>query len=136
MKKLTAAAKLALSRGKNTKNAKMIKARRRRGAPTPTPTPTAPDYTQTYSQPDSKVYRELAIREHKLRAEYIERSKLAYVEGDGATAKHLSEMGKQHGMNMEEYNEMAAVIVYSMNNVNSQTYEIDLHGLFVKGRPS
>lgn len=83
--------------------------------------------------PEHKILRELANREHKIRVGYFERAQQAYLKGEGAEAKELSETGKRHGLKMEEYNNQASTIIFETNNADRERYEIDLHGLFVKG---
>lgn len=86
--------------------------------------------------PEHKILRELANREHKTRVGYFERAQQAYLKGEGAEAKELSEAGKRHGLKMDEYNKQASTIIFETNNADRERNEIDLHGLFVKGMVS
>ncbi|KAI8131892.1 hypothetical protein DUD61_004464 [Geotrichum candidum] len=95
------------------------------------------DLTRDYNHsvdPEYKRLRDLAQREYELRLEAVAQSKEAYNSGDGAEAKRLSEKGKQHGAKMDEYNAQAAQFVFRENNADSAGDEIDLHGLYVKGK--
>ncbi|KAL6235930.1 hypothetical protein BDW75DRAFT_207971 [Aspergillus navahoensis] len=78
--------------------------------------------------------RNLARQEASKRNSCFQRSQEAYVSGDGAAAKELSEQGKAHGRKMEEYNRQASEFIFRENNapgrVDADT--IDLHGQFVE----
>ncbi|KAK9480160.1 hypothetical protein V1514DRAFT_290265 [Lipomyces japonicus] len=89
------------------------------------------DYNHAEDQ-EYKRLRDLANVEFNARGRFIEQSKKAYEDGDGAEAKRLSEQAKQHGQKMDEYNSQAAVFVFRANNSDSDADEIDLHGLYVK----
>jgi len=78
----------------------------------------------------------------------FEDSKRAYEGGDGARAKQLSEEGKRHKAEMENFNRQACdwiyhggskletvstdVLISTANNTDSGPNEVDLHGLYVK----
>lgn len=77
--------------------------------------------------------RGLANREYRLRGECFEQAKYEYFYGDRAEAKRLSEQGKEHGRNMDEYNLKASKFVFFTNNAYCTGFGVDLHGLFVNG---
>ncbi|KAK7207766.1 hypothetical protein BZA70DRAFT_272159 [Myxozyma melibiosi] len=88
-----------------------------------------------YNHADDQEYkrlRGLAEAEFKARSRCYDDSHKAYAEGDGAAAKQLSEMAKDHDRKMDEYNAEAAAFVFRANNADSDYDEIDLHGLYVK----
>ncbi|QKX62274.1 uncharacterized protein TRUGW13939_09433 [Talaromyces rugulosus] len=78
--------------------------------------------------------RGLARQEANQRNHCFERSKQAYEHGDGAGAKQLSEEGKSHGRQMEQYNKQASEFIFRENNAPGRVADdtIDLHGQFVE----
>ena len=76
--------------------------------------------------------RDLAHREAEARGRCFDQSKQAYQHGDGAHAKELSNQGKQHDVQCENYNQQAAMFVFRANNSRAAPDEIDLHGLYVE----
>ncbi|AGO13075.1 AaceriAFL083Cp [[Ashbya] aceris (nom. inval.)] len=76
--------------------------------------------------------RDLADQAFKKRAELSQQSQQAYKQGDGALAKDLSEQAKRQLEVAERYNMQAAEYVFTSNNADSGSDEIDLHGLYVK----
>ncbi|KAK9467142.1 hypothetical protein V1512DRAFT_262048 [Lipomyces arxii] len=88
-----------------------------------------------YNHADDQEYRrlrDLAQNEYNARLRLLDQAHVAYQSGDGAEAKKLSELGKQHGDAMDLYNAQAAAFVFRANNADSDEDEIDLHGLYVK----
>ncbi|AAS53289.1 AFL083Cp [Eremothecium gossypii ATCC 10895] len=79
-----------------------------------------------------KRLRDLADQAFKKRAELSHQSQQAYKQGDGARAKELSEQAKRQLEAAERYNMQAAEYVFTSNNADSGSDEIDLHGLYVK----
>ncbi|ODQ67825.1 DUF1771-domain-containing protein [Nadsonia fulvescens var. elongata DSM 6958] len=79
-----------------------------------------------------KRLRNLAQQEYEKRARCFSDSKQSYNNGNGVEAKTLSELGKEHGNKMDQYNKQAAGYVFRANNADSDADEIDLHGLYVK----
>ncbi|KAI0435167.1 hypothetical protein F5Y09DRAFT_105948 [Xylaria sp. FL1042] len=61
----------------------------------------------------------------------MRRAHEAYERGDGATAKQLSNEGKRHAAQADEYFKEASDIVFSANNPDGAADTIDLHGLYV-----
>ncbi|KAK3391894.1 hypothetical protein B0T20DRAFT_488935 [Sordaria brevicollis] len=65
---------------------------------------------------------------------YFDEAHEAYENGDGAAAKHLSNLGKQHKAARDDLNRQAAEFIFRENNhpdrVAADT--IDLHGLYVE----
>ncbi|KXN90641.1 hypothetical protein AN958_03881 [Leucoagaricus sp. SymC.cos] len=76
--------------------------------------------------------RSQANEEGDAMARCFEESHQAYSSGDGARAKELSNKGKQHQKHMEELNKQASEWIFHENNRDSQPYEVDLHGLYVR----
>ncbi|KAG6907902.1 hypothetical protein DXG01_006957 [Tephrocybe rancida] len=76
--------------------------------------------------------RARANEEGDAMAKAFEQSHEAYSRGDGATAKTLSNRGKEHQRHMELLNKQAADWIFIENNKDSKPGEIDLHGLHVK----
>ncbi|PBK87768.1 DUF1771-domain-containing protein [Armillaria gallica] len=56
----------------------------------------------------------------------------AYIRGDRAAAKDLSNQWKNHKQKMEQLNKEASNWIYLEKNCHSKPGEIDLHGLYVK----
>ncbi|AET37959.1 Smr domain-containing protein Ecym_2210 [Eremothecium cymbalariae DBVPG len=79
-----------------------------------------------------KRLRDQADQAHKKRQQLSQQSQEAYKEGDGARAKELSEKAKKYLKEAERYNMQAAEYVFTENNADSKSDEIDLHGLYVK----
>ncbi|KAL7752051.1 hypothetical protein RI367_002580 [Sorochytrium milnesiophthora] len=79
-------------------------------------------------------WRQKADFEAQERGRCFEASRAAYARGDKAEAKLLSDKGKEHGVNMERYNQMAADEAFAFHNNSRQDNlaELDLHGLYVK----
>ena len=61
-------------------------------------------------------------------------SQQAYGHGDGQGAHALSEEGKRHGLQMEQYNRQASEFIFRENNAPGRVAPdtIDLHGQFVE----
>jgi len=78
--------------------------------------------------------RNLARQEASKRAACFDKSRHAYENGDGQLAKTLSDQGKLHGRNMEEYNRQASEFILRENNANGRVPSdtIDLHGQFAE----
>ncbi|KAL1744660.1 hypothetical protein HDZ31DRAFT_63880 [Schizophyllum fasciatum] len=80
-------------------------------------------------------YLDLRARANKAgdaMARAFEESHTAYAAGNGARAKELSNEGKAHQRQMEEFNKKAADWIFVENNKDSKPGEVDLHGLYVK----
>jgi DNA-nicking Smr family endonuclease len=69
-----------------------------------------------------------------LRARTIWQAHQAYERGDGAEAKELSNEGKRHAAQMDEYNRQASEFIFRENNATGRVADdtIDLHGQFVE----
>ncbi|KAI0122215.1 Smr domain protein [Daldinia grandis] len=78
--------------------------------------------------------RDLARAEAAKRNSCFDRAHQAYERGDGAEAKELSNEGKRHAANMDEYNRQASEYIFRENNAPARITEdtIDLHGQFVE----
>ncbi|VDC06989.1 unnamed protein product [Peniophora sp. CBMAI 1063] len=76
--------------------------------------------------------RDRAQREGDAMARAFNASQVAYRSGQGARAKELSEEGNTHKAEMERLNREASLWIFRENNRNSQSGDIDLHGLYVK----
>ena len=78
--------------------------------------------------------RDLARNEASHRSAAFSKSHDAYARGDGAGAKHFSEEGKRHGVQMEAFNRQASELIFRENNAPGRVAdnEIDLHGQFVE----
>ncbi|KAF9979296.1 hypothetical protein BGZ65_006698 [Modicella reniformis] len=74
----------------------------------------------------------MAKKSAVLRQDYAQKSQIAYKSGDGAKAKELSMKAKEHGAEMDQYNDMARDIAFKANNATRPANEMDLHGLTVK----
>lgn len=63
----------------------------------------------------------------------VKQSREAYENGDGASAKELSNKGKRHAQNMDKYNRQASEYIFAENNAPGRIDEdeIDLHGQYV-----
>ncbi|KAK9451391.1 uncharacterized protein V1518DRAFT_408432 [Limtongia smithiae] len=97
-----------------------------------TPQPFKPG--RDYNHADDAEYarlRGLAQAAYKARSRCYDDAHEAYQRGDGAEAKRLSELGKKHDAEMDDYNAQAAAFVFRANNADSDADEIDLHGLYV-----
>lgn len=79
-----------------------------------------------------KRLRELADNAYKKRQQLAQQSQQAYKQGDGGKAHQLSEQAKVQAKVAEQYNRQAAEYVFTENNADSGSDEIDLHGLYVK----
>ncbi|KAL1714236.1 hypothetical protein EV715DRAFT_209969 [Schizophyllum commune] len=71
--------------------------------------------------------RARANKEGDAMARAFDESHKAYTSGNGARAKELSNEGKAHQRQMEEFNKKAADWIF-----DSKPGEVDLHGLYVK----
>lgn len=76
--------------------------------------------------------RSLAEQAFQKKQSLSQESQAAYQHGDGAKAHQLSEKAKVQQRVAEKYNLEAAEYVFVENNADSGSYEIDLHGLYVK----
>ncbi|KKA26759.1 hypothetical protein TD95_001689 [Thielaviopsis punctulata] len=78
--------------------------------------------------------RGLAHSEASERNKCFQQSREAYENGDGAAAKELSNKGKRHARNMDDYNRQASEYIFAENNAPGrvQEDEIDLHGQYVE----
>lgn len=88
-----------------------------------------------YNHATDKEYqrlRSLADEAHKKRQQLSNESQAAYKQGDGGRAHQLSEKAKIQQRLAEQHNMEAAEYVFVQNNADSDSDEIDLHGLFVK----
>lgn len=65
-------------------------------------------------------------------AMFFQMSQQAHKEGDGARAKELADIGRQHQVRMQELHAEAASQIYKGKNAYRDANEIDLHGLYVK----
>ncbi|KAJ3776478.1 hypothetical protein FB446DRAFT_721123 [Lentinula raphanica] len=103
----------------------------------PSPHPHSPRPNQDPNQvnqhdPQYMELRKRANEEGDAMAKSFQESHEAYARGDGAGAKELSNKGKEHQRKMEQFNKQASDWIYTENNKDSKTGEIDLHGLYVK----
>ncbi|CEP21972.1 Smr domain-containing protein YPL199C [Cyberlindnera jadinii] len=89
------------------------------------------DYNHV-SDSEYKKLRDLADQAYKKRQQLSAQSQKAYKQGDGARAKELSEQAKKQMAIGDDYNFKAAEYVFRENNADSDSNEIDLHGLYVK----
>ncbi|KAI1116222.1 DUF1771-domain-containing protein [Nemania sp. NC0429] len=78
-----------------------------------------------------EVWRKRGQKEVALRRDCMQRAHEAYERGDGATAKQLSNEGKQHAAKADEWFGKASNSAFQTNNVNTENDVIDLHGLYV-----
>ncbi|KAI1489341.1 Smr domain protein [Biscogniauxia mediterranea] len=78
--------------------------------------------------------RDLARAEAEKRNSCFDRAHQAYERGDGAEAKELSNEGKRHAAQMDEYNRQASEFIFRENNAEGRVPAdtIDLHGQFVE----
>ncbi|KAI0598547.1 Smr domain protein [Biscogniauxia sp. FL1348] len=78
--------------------------------------------------------RDLARAEAAKRNSCFDRAHQAYERGDGAEAKELSNEGKRHAAQMDEYNKQASEYIFRENNAEGRVAAdtIDLHGQFVE----
>ena len=81
---------------------------------------------------EAQKLRDKAGEEAKLRGTCFDQSKKEFESGDKAKAKQLSEEGKKHGAQMEQYNKQAADAFFAAHNQGRDDYTIDLHGLYVE----
>ncbi|KAH3686796.1 hypothetical protein WICPIJ_002218 [Wickerhamomyces pijperi] len=95
------------------------------------PTGSQRDYNHV-SDPEYKKLRDLADQAYKKRQSLSAESQQAYKAGNGDKAKQLSEQAKKQLQVAEDYNFKAAEYVFLENNSDSDSTEIDLHGLYVK----
>lgn len=77
-------------------------------------------------------YRQLADKAYQLRNKYSQESQSAYKNGDKSGAHELSVKAKEQLEIAESYSRKAAEYVFVENNADSDSNEIDLHGLYVK----
>ncbi|KAI0454600.1 hypothetical protein F5B21DRAFT_474438 [Xylaria acuta] len=80
---------------------------------------------------DPEALRNKAWAQVELRKSCMQRAHEAYERGDGATAKSLSNEGKQHAANADSLFDDASEIIFKANNQNAGADAIDLHGLYV-----
>ncbi|KAI1862542.1 hypothetical protein JX265_009256 [Neoarthrinium moseri] len=78
--------------------------------------------------------RDMAREEANKRNACFDRAHQAYERGDGAEAKELSNEGKRHAAQMDEYNRQASEFIFRENNAVDRVADdtIDLHGQFVE----
>ncbi|KAI4528627.1 DUF1771-domain-containing protein [Schizophyllum commune Loenen D] len=76
--------------------------------------------------------RARANKEGDAMARAFDESHAAYTSGNGARAKELSNEGKAHQRQMEEFNKKAADWIFVGAWLDSKPGEVDLHGLYVK----
>lgn len=69
---------------------------------------------------------------YKKKQQLSSQSQQAYKSGDGQRAHELSEAAKKQVEIADNYNFQAAEYVFVANNADSDSDEIDLHGLYVK----
>lgn len=79
-----------------------------------------------------KRLRDLADQAYKKRQQLSQQSQNAYKNGDRSGAHTLSEQAKEQLQVAEKYNLQAAEFVFTQNNADSSSNEIDLHGLYTK----
>ncbi|GAP87802.1 putative smr domain-containing protein [Rosellinia necatrix] len=92
------------------------------------------DFNHNPDPKDEAEYQELrkaAAREYEQRRDCMRRAHEAYERGDGAEAKQLSNEGKKHGVNGEEFDEQASKYILERNNRNIDGDTLDLHGQYV-----
>ncbi|CCE63380.1 hypothetical protein TPHA_0E02900 [Tetrapisispora phaffii CBS 4417] len=89
------------------------------------------DYNHA-TDPEYIRLRGLAEAAHERRKQYSQDSQNAYKSGDHKKAKEFSEKSKEQNKIAEGYNLQAAEYAFATNNADSESDEIDLHGLFVK----
>ncbi|CCH57999.1 hypothetical protein TBLA_0A01980 [Henningerozyma blattae CBS 6284] len=93
------------------------------------------DQTRDYNHATDSQYenlRKLADQAYKKKQEYSSLSQQAYKSGNKSEAHELSLKAKEQVEIAEKYNMQAAEYVFVENNADSDSNEIDLHGLFVK----
>ncbi|CEP62445.1 Smr domain-containing protein LALA0_S05e05820g [Lachancea lanzarotensis] len=79
-----------------------------------------------------KRLRGLADDAYKKRQTLSQQSQHAFKNGDKGEAHTLSEQAKEQLQVAEKYNMQAAEYVFTQNNADSDSNEIDLHGLYTK----
>lgn len=79
-----------------------------------------------------KKLRNRADQAYKEKQKLSQQSQAAYKKGDKSRAHELSTKAKEKLEEAEGYNIQAAEYVFVANNADSKSYEIDLHGLYVK----
>ncbi|SCW00465.1 LAFE_0C04786g1_1 [Lachancea fermentati] len=89
------------------------------------------DYNHA-TDPEYKRLRDAAEQAYSKRQQFSQQSQQAYKSGDGAAARELSEKAKQQLEVAEKFNLQAAEYVFTQNNADSDSNEIDLHGLYTK----
>ncbi|ODV97704.1 hypothetical protein PACTADRAFT_47572 [Pachysolen tannophilus NRRL Y-2460] len=92
-------------------------------------------HEKDYNHATDKEYhqfRKLADQAAHRRQELSHKSQNAYKAGDKSQAHELSLQAKKQAQIAEDYNAKAAEYVFVENNADSQSDQIDLHGLYVK----
>ncbi|KAF2224903.1 Smr domain protein [Elsinoe ampelina] len=94
-------------------------------------------FNHSQSQDAEQEYdrlRDLARKEHGKQQHCAAESQKAYQRGDGATAKQLSNEGKEHAQKADDYNRQASEFIFRENNAMGKVAgdTIDLHGQFVE----
>ncbi|SCU98008.1 LADA_0H09956g1_1 [Lachancea dasiensis] len=79
-----------------------------------------------------KRLRQLADGAYTKRQQLSQQSQKAFKNGDKGQAHTLSEKAKEQLSVAEKYNMQAAEYVFTQNNADSDSNEIDLHGLYTK----
>ncbi|KAI0541505.1 DUF1771-domain-containing protein [Xylaria digitata] len=89
------------------------------------------------SEAKYKHWRAEAEEEHEKKRDCMQRAHEAYENGDGASAKQLSNEGKAHAARADELDRKASEMIFKINNPNTEGDTgdtgdtIDLHGQFV-----
>ena len=89
------------------------------------------DYNHA-TDPEYMRLRKLADEAFAKKKQYSKQSQAAYKSGDHSGAYEYSEEAKKQTDIADRFNIEAAEYVFVQNNVDSDSNEIDLHGLFVK----
>ena len=80
----------------------------------------------------NEKYREKSAQYGQLMKEAFENSQKAWKSGDKQKAKEYSDLGYEYREKMQTYNSYAVKIVASAKNIQRESDEIDLHGLYVE----
>ncbi|SCU93593.1 LANO_0E04302g1_1 [Lachancea nothofagi CBS 11611] len=94
-----------------------------------------PSQVRDYNHATDSEYkrlRDLADDAFKKRQQYSQQSQQAFKSGDKSEAHALSERAKEQLNVAEKFNMQAAEYVFTQNNADSDSDEIDLHGLYTK----
>ncbi|KAI1167859.1 DUF1771-domain-containing protein [Nemania serpens] len=93
------------------------------------------DFNHTPTPKFEADYRELRKKgddELAEKAGCMRRAHEAYEQGDGASAKHLSNEGKRHAAEADKWYEEASKMIFNANNSHTAGDTIDLHGQSVE----